>query len=531
MSDHSTTSSAAAGRSKIKKLRRLLPWGRIIIGFGTILLQFLLILFLSRTLSARWPLVYAGFVAISFICSILVWNNEMNSTYKISWIILFFISPLFGGVLYLVSGMAKVSRLGLLRYSRLTDRIKRQLFADHSFDTTQIQDDSARLQAGYLQAAAGYPVYSATATTYYDSGESQFEAMFEDLWQAKSFIFIEFFILSDGQLWRALYHLLLEKVKEGVEVRLMYDDIGSIWQTPDSLLKKLKAAGVKVHVFNPLTALPSFLFNNRDHRKLVIIDGRIAYTGGTNLADEYVNLIERFGHWKDAGLRLEGPACRSCTIMFLTLWNHVEKSDHTAKEAYLPFCRPTLAPGQTATQDLVCPYDDIPDDGRKIAADVYRNLINRATESIYVMTPYLVLDHEMLHAFYTAAVSGVKITFITPHIPDKMYVHAVTRSYYRELIAHGIEVYEYLPGFIHSKVMLVDDRFAVVGTVNFDYRSFYLHLENAVWMYKTGCLESIKNDFTDTIARSGQVTEENLPKLNVFKRIGLWLLRLFAPLM
>ena len=344
---------------------------------------------------------------------------------------------------------------------------------------------------------------------------------------------MEFFIISDGELWRLVYDILIEKAAAGVEIRLMYDEIGSMWKLPKQDLTALQEANIKIHVFNPikLLILPSFLFNWRDHRKMIVIDGDVCYTGGSNLADEYVNIIERFGHWKDAGLRLHGSATWSFTVMFLTLWNYLDQQLTSSIEEYYSY-RPRLdATTKNEQHGILIPYDDVPDDGVEIAANVYRNIINRANHSIYIMTPYLVMDETMNQALYTAAESGVDVKIITPHHPDKPYVHAVTRSYYKQLIQHGIEIYEYKPGFIHSKVILVDGIAAVVGTVNFDYRSLYLHLECAVWMYDTECITAIKRDFEDTLPICLPITKTICEQWSIWKRAGQWFLRLFAPLM
>ena len=292
-----------------------------------------------------------------------------------------------------------------------------------------------------------------------------------------------------------------------MDVRLVYDDIGSIWNLPPRFLKTLKQAGIKGKVFNPLAALPSFIFNNRNHRKIVVIDGEIAYTGGTNLADEYVNLIERFGHWKDAAIRLEGPAVWSFTVMFLSLWNHLCRHDVHREDQFQTYAPSDLrnhltsnedeaAGMQSADQGYLIPYDDIPDDNKSVGVDTYHTMIQQAEHSIFIMTPYLVIDDEMIRSLTLAAAGGVEVIIITPHIPDKPYVLETTRSYYSKLIEHGVRIFEYTPGFIHSKVVLVDDCLAVVGTINFDYRSFYLHLECAVWMYQTECIPDIRRILT-----------------------------------
>lgn len=517
-----------------RRLRSLLPWGRLFVSFAAISIQIAVIILTVLNLSRTASYYYSAFALLSVVCTVLVWNSDINTSYKLTWIFAILIFPLYGGILFIINGIPKANRLGFRRFSQRCRPLKQYLFRPHDI---RLQDQAvpARIwrQARHLTNTTLYPAYTDTHTTYFNSGESQFEAMLSDLRQAKQFIFMEFFIISEGMLWDTFFDLLKQKVREGVEVRIIYDDIGSMWKRPRHLHRRLAEIGVQIRVFNPIMALPSLIFNTRDHRKLVVIDGRIAYTGGTNLADEYINAIERFGHWKDAGLRLEGEATWSFTMMFLLLWQHLS-GKRTFHPSYFEQYRAIPSPGtppQPMDNGCVIPYDDVPDDGLAVGANVYKNLINRAEQSVSIMTPYLVLDDEMLQALYRAAESGVTVKIITPHIPDKAYVHAVTRSYYKQLIEHGIQIYEYRPGFIHSKVVLADDELAVVGTVNFDYRSFYLHMECGAWMYRTTCMQQIRADFDQTLADSVPFTAEICRQWGLNKRIGQWFLRFFAPIL
>ncbi len=516
------------------KKRNLLPWGRLIFFALATLLQFVLIFLAIFRLSAATPIIYLFFLGVSMVCAILAWNSRINATYKMAWIFIICLFPLFGGILFLFANAPKNNRLGFRRLSYDCNQLKNQLFAQEqavcqSIETLDIPLPIKRL-IRHIQTASNYPLYFDTPCTYFASGEQQFRALFEDLKQAKRFIFIESFILSDGLLWQSLCQILTERAQEGVQIRLIYDDIGSLWHAPKSDLKRLETYGVEIMVFNPLRMTPTFIVNQRDHRKLVIIDGDIAYTGGSNIADEYVNVIDRFGHWKDSGLKVCGAAVWNFTVMFLNFWHHITKTPIQQSKTDF-FYRPQEAPHPPHKQSaMILPFDDIPDDDQEVSASVYRNLINRANQSIQIMTPYLILDESFLKAIYTAAESGVQVTIITPHHPDKPYVHAVTRSYYKNLVAHGVQIYEYEPGFIHSKVLLVDHELAVVGTINFDYRSLYLHMECAVWLYRSPCILQIEDDFKKTLQVCRKISQEDCNH-RLPRRIGNWFLRLFAPLM
>ncbi len=525
--------------------KNFLPWGRIIFVVAAMLSQIFLIAWGVKSASQLSPFISTALLLLSILVSIKIWNSEVNASYKFPWILLIIMFPLGGGLYYLISGVPKTNRWGLRKYSKNSRKIKSRLFKDMDCDMPDDIPPEIKRQSTLLNHSSGYPCYTNTKIDYFSSGEAQFKKMIEDLKAAKESIFLEYFIISKGELWDELFAILAERAKAGVDIRVIYDDIGSIWNLPPRFIKKLDESGIQAKVFNPLSTLPSFIFNNRDHRKIVVIDGKIAYTGGTNLADEYVNAIERFGYWKDAAIRLEGPAVRSFTIMFLSLWNHMNrqlKKDINDFEAYLPETEKPACPldfdGDEAPvkkfdcdSGYVMPFDDIPDDLHAIGLDTYRAMIQRANHSVRIMTPYLVLDDGMIEALTTAAASGVNVEIITPHIPDKPYVLEVTRSYYSKLIEQGVKIYEFTPGFIHSKVVLVDDQLVVVGTINFDYRSFYLHMECAVWMYRVNCIADIKRDFDQTIAVCQIISSEDLKRRGFWKRSWQTFLRMFAPLM
>jgi len=345
--------------------------------------------------------------------------------------------------------------------------------------------------------------------------------------KAEKFIFLEYFIIEEGVMWNSILDILKQKAEEGVDVRVIYDDAGCIFKLPYGYNKKLESMGIKCRVFNPLVPLLSSRINNRDHRKIAIIDGHTGFTGGINLADEYINEYEKFGHWKDSAIMIKGEAVWSMTVMFLSMWNYLDGSN----EDFNKF-KPDIEPLEESCKDgYVQPFADNPLDDETVGEIVYLNLINKARRYVYITTPYLIIDNEIITALTSAAKGGVDVRIITPYCGDKWYVHEVTRSYYRTLIESGVKIYEYTPGFIHSKTFVVDDEYGVVGTINMDYRSLFLHFECGVWMYKCRTIRDIKKDFNDTLKMCREITIEELNEIKWYKTLERMILRIFAPLM
>lgn len=363
-------------------------------------------------------------------------------------------------------------------------------------------------------------------------GEDKFASMLSEIAAAKHFIFLEYFIVQKGRMWDTILDLLIQKVKEGVEVRMLYDDLGCLFTLPGGYYKTLRRYGIKAYACNPFVPVLTPYLNNRDHRKILVIDGHTGYTGGINLADEYINEYEKYGHWKDTAVMLKGPAVESLTAMFLEMWDVTAKC-HEDFEAF-SFARYgneiTLSDSVDRT-GLVSPYCDTPIDDELVGENVYFNLIGAATDYLYIMTPYLILDHDMVMALSNAAKRGVDVRIMTPHVEDKWYAHLVTQSYYAELIAAGIQIYEYTPGFVHAKIFVSDDVTATVGTVNLDFRSLYLHYECGVWMHKTDCIADIKADYLNTLTRCQRMSAADIAAQPLWKRLLRPLLRSFAPLM
>ena len=379
--------------------------------------------------------------------------------------------------------------------------------------------------ARYLLASSRYPVYDNSQAVYFPSGERCFARMLEELEQAEHYIFLEFFIIDNGKMWDAILDVLRRKAMQGVDVRVMYDDFGCITRLPMRYCKKLREMGIQAHVFNPFIPVLSGRLNNRDHRKLMIIDGKVGFTGGVNLADEYINEIERFGHWKDCGILVRGEAVWSMVMMFLSIWDYV-----AGLEEDVAAFRPDY-PDAPAGEGYLQPFADSPLDHEDVGATMLQSVISSAQERMWIMTPYLILDDKMTTALCVAAKTGVDVRIITPAIPDKWYVHAVTRANYEELTRAGVRIYEYTPGFIHSKVYLADSVQAVVGTVNLDFRSLYLHFEDAVYLCDTAANAQIEEDFVQTFPQCRAITYEQCRHVHLYQRILRALLRMFAPLM
>ena len=380
-------------------------------------------------------------------------------------------------------------------------------------------------QSWYLWKKAGFPVYQNTDVRFYKDTCEALEAQKEELKKAEKFIFMEYHAIQDSTAWAGIEAILKEKAASGVDVRVFYDDMGSIGFLSKPFVKRLQSEGIKCKVFNPVMPVLNVFMNNRDHRKITVIDGKVGFTGGYNLADEYFNLTHPYGQWKDSGIRLEGEAVRSLTVIFLRLWSALEKE----KEDLSGFF-PEVSCDASA-QGFVQPYSDSPLDGERTGENVYLNLIKGAQDYVYITTPYLIIDDEMKRELTMAAERGVDVRIVTPGIPDKKLIYSVTRSYYAGLATRGVRIYEYEPGFIHAKQFLADGEIAAVGTINLDFRSLYLHFENGCLFYDCPAVADLKTDFDELFEISREVTGKYSAKQNVAVRGVQCILRLFSPLM
>lgn len=511
----------------MKKLLQLLFHRVVIIGV-LILLQLMVLLVMILKFNEYFVYFYAVCIVISIGAVLYILNSKSNPAYKIAWIIPILIVPLFGGLLYLVFGGNHLSSREVKKMEKLGESYK--VVLDTQTDALQkleAEDRIAAVQSRYITDYAWSPIYQNTSTEYLKTGEEKFERILEELKKAEHYIFLEYFIIEEGKMWNTILDVLVEKVKQGVDVRVIYDDMGCIMLLPGDYPATLRKLGIKCHVFNPFIPVLSSRFNNRDHRKICVIDGHTGFTGGINLADEYINAVEKHGHWKDTAVMLKGEAVWNLTVMFLSMWDYIanETEDY---EQY----RPTVYQKEPVESDgYVQPYCDSPLDGETVGETVYMNLISKAENYVYINTPYLIISNEMVTALCTAAKCGVDVRIVTPHLGDKWFVHSVTRAYYEVLVEAGVKIYEYTPGFVHAKTFLVDDKYGVVGTINLDYRSLYLHFECGNWMYKTKCLQDMKEDYLTTLKVCQPITLEACQKVAWYRKIGRGILRVFAPLM
>ena len=457
-----------------------------------------------------------------------IYNDTKTSASKMTWIILIMALPIAGVVLYLLTGLNTSTHKMKKRYEEVDEKLMPMLVngsaAQERFDGI---DRRAANISRYLSDMSLYPLYDDTAITYYDDAAKGIEAQKEDLRRAEMFIFMEYHAIEDAESWHAIQDILEERVRAGVEVRVFYDDMGSIGFVNTDFVKRLEAKGIKAKVFNPFAPGLNLFLNNRDHRKVTVVDGKVGYTGGYNIANEYFNLTHPFGHWKDTGVRLEGPAVQSLTATFLEMWNASAEGDvdDSAYAQYLP----EVAANKEA-KGFVHPYADSPMDDVQVGEDVYISVAEYAKDYAWFVTPYLIITDEMTHALGLAARRGVDVRIITPGIPDKKMVYALTRSYYYSLVRCGVRIFEYTPGFCHCKMSVADDKLATCGTINLDYRSLYHHFENGCLYYGCDAVADTKADFEWMCAQSREVTEEYR---NPATHVRLWhlILRLASPLM
>jgi len=487
-------------------------------------LVFILFLIAGTNLTFRYiDYILKGF---SVLVCIYILNKQDKSAYKLTWIFLILLFPLFGGPVYVFFNFQSSPRKLRRQIEELESRLRPFFSYGDALPDLASESPECLPQVYYLQNQAGFPVYKKTQTLYLNSGESFFKQVLEELEKAKKYIFLEFFILRQGQMLDPIVEILSRKAGEGLDVRIIYDDLGCFMTLPPSFKRVLNEKGIKCFVFNPFKPILSSLQNNRDHRKIISIDGETAFTGGMNLADEYINVRERFGHWKDAAIMIHGEAAWSLTLIFLQMWNLGEK---TQEDPYLFYPWKDKACG-VKSDGFVQPYADSPIDKENVGEHVYIQIVNNAKKYVYINTPYLVVDDNLLSALRLSAKSGVDVRIITPHRWDKRIMAIASRSYYRQLIQTGIRIYEYSSGFNHSKTFVSDDKTATVGTTNLDFRSLYLHFECGVWMYKTASVEKVKEDFLSTLPSCKEISLEDCSR-NALQRIVQDVLRLFAPIM
>lgn len=482
----------------------------------------LLVLIIKLNSYSAWISLFTS--VLSVVAVLRLYSKQTNAAMKMPWIMLIMGLPVMGLSMYLLFETLGDPGTGK-RLDAVREQMREKLPQDgDTLARMEAQNPSAAHQSRYLWRSVGWPVYANTHVDYYAEGAEAFRAMKAELEKAESFIFMEYFIVEDGSSFRELEDILVRKARQGVEVRLLYDDIGSGVNVNMRFARRLNDEGIRCYAFNPATPVLNLFIDHRDHRKITVIDGKVGFTGGYNLADAYFDRTRPYGKWKDTGLRLEGEAVRSLTAAFLELWG-VQSRKKEALGAYLDIVHRVPAEG------FVQPYTDNPLGEQRTAEDVYLNLISQASQTLYFMTPYLIITDEMSRALCLAAGRGVDVRIITPGIPDKKTVYAVTRSYYAGLTCRGVRIYEYTPGFCHAKQCVCDGRIAAIGTSNLDYRSLYHHFENNVLLSGCGAVDAIAADFQAVFPQCEEVTEKYRSGRGAMLRIWQCILRLFAPLM
>lgn len=497
-----------------------------------VLLQLGFILYAYLRLREQYIRIQAVLTLISLLVVLYVINRPINPAYKLAWSITILLIPIFGGLFYLLLSVNRTRQNFRNSVRAAVEESKTHFVQDPDvLDEIEGISKHAAPQANYIYNLAKYPVHKNTSVTYFSSGEELYATLLEEVKKAKHFIFMEYFIIHNGIFWNSILDVLKQKAKQGVEIKIIYDDMGSIRTLPSGYSEELRSYGIECYGFNPFSPTLSLRLNNRDHRKITVIDGHTSFTGGINLADEYINKRQKLqGYWKDSGIMLKGEATWNFTVMFLQLWQHASNQP-VDYEAYHTNPIDFPADCRKHSDGFVQPYADNPLFSEVVAENVYLNMIHRATKYIYITTPYLIVDNEMITALTLAAQSGIDVRIVTPRIPDKKTVFMITRSFYEPLTKAGVKIYEYVPGFIHSKMMVADDNYAVVGSINLDYRSLYLHFECAAFLYHCKEINVIKQDILDTISVSEEITYESCLQMNHPYRLWLSLLRLYAPLL
>ena len=501
-------------------------FGRTGIIIVSLIVQILFLFAAFYKLEGFLPYFWGGNTLLSAAVVLFLFGNDDNPTIKLTWFFILAVLPVFGLILYVYIKTDLGHRLMIRRYNDILSQTEHFAPSESACSKEELPEELQSL-ASYLNSC-GFPCYQNTQAQYFPLGDDAFEVMCDELQKAEHFIFLEYFIVREGYMWGRILEILKEKVNAGVEVRVLYDGTCAVALLPYSYPEKLEKLGIACKMFAPLRPLVSTYYNNRDHRKIAVIDGRIGFTGGVNLADEYANLVRVYGVWKDTAVRLEGEAVRSLTLMFLQMWGMDEREPDT--DSYGRYLRVPQRPLPEAS-GYVLPYADSPLDDERVGECVYLDILNHAERYVRIMTPYLILDETMVMALTFAAKRGVDVELILPHVPDKKFAFALAKGHYRELLDAGVKIYEYTPGFVHAKVFVSDDCKAVVGTINLDYRSLYLHFEDAVYLYDCPCIKDIVADYDATRAQSQVVTHGDLARIPLHTRIAAALLKLVAPLM
>lgn len=496
---------------------------------------FIALVIFANVYNIRWlNILYLVAEILSIIVAIPIINSRMDPSYKITWLAFMIVNSILGALFYILFANKKFTKKEKIRNAPTLKSLNTALDSPESNGVSSslepIKDGDIYNLASYIRKYSFTDTYTNTRTTYYPWGEKAFPVMVEKLKKAKHYIFMEYFIIDPGKFWDTILEVLLEKVKEGVEVRLIYDDLGCLSTLPDDYDKYLNSQGIKCYRYSPLKPIIDIRMNNRDHRKIMVIDGHTGFTGGINIADEYINEIVRFGKWKDNAIMLEGDGVFGLTNLFLSTWVRITQEETPDFKEYLP-AKYALEVEPIRAKGYVSVYGSIPYTYETVGLNIYEMLCYTAKKTLDISTPYLILNKEMENAICNAAKSGVRVRLLTPHVPDKRTVFELTRANYRMLLRSGVEIYEYTPGFVHAKMFVVDGRIATVGTINLDYRSLFLHSENGCLLYETDSIKDIQKDFDETFKVSEKFYLEKYNATPRGKRLFRKILQIFAPLM
>ena len=488
----------------IRKFRLLMS--KYGFSIAIILIELFLVFGIILYMSQIAPIIWVTLVFLISVATVIaIVNRSMTPESKVTWLIVTFV-PVFGPLLYLMFGERRLSKKEHKQLQELNSIAFHENHGHQLHLQLQETDKSAYgIINALLHMDSNAEVYEHTDSQFFADGEEMWKQMLEDLKRAKKFIFLEYYIVAEGLMWDSILEILEEKAAQGVEVKMLYDDIGCMVPLHGDYSVHLRSKGIDAHKFNKVIPRMTVAYNNRDHRKILVIDGQISYTGGINLADEYINQIERFGHWKDSGIRIDGPATQAFTRLFLMNW-YINRGEISDFDQY-------HLENQTRSGSGLCiPYGSGPKPiyQMKVGKNVYQNLINQAEDFVYITTPYLIIDYDLTEDIKNAAMRGVDVRIVTPFVPDKKLIQLITRGAYPDLLSAGVRIFEYTPGFIHSKQMIVDDRFAAVGTINLDYRSLVHHYENAVLLYKTESIADIRQDFEGIFEVSQEIFSDTI---------------------
>ena len=470
----------------------------------------------------RWLSLVQGAFIVAMV--FYLFNCNMDASAKLTWLNLIMLFPVPATIFLWISRKDIGHNATKKRCEKLITETRDMLVQD-----PEVLKDPRLSASGtddlytYLNRTGCFPIYQNTNVTYFKSGEEKFQSLLEELKKAKQFIFLEYFIIDEGYMWGSVLKILAEKAAQGVDVRVMYDGMCEVSLLTHDYPKRMAGLGIKCKPFTPITPFFSTQYNYRDHRKVLVIDGKVAFNGGINLADYYINRVQKYGHWKDTAVMLKGEAVQSFTLMFLQMWNLNERNYGWDQVNVVTKCE--------GEKGFVLPYSDCPLDDYKVGKSVYVDILYKARDYVHIMTPYLILDNELETALKFAAQRGVDVTIILPGIPDKKAANALAKTHYKVLLQAGVKIYEYTPGFVHAKVFISDDEKAVVGTINLDYRSLYHHFECGTYLYQTDCIKDIAADFHDTVTKCKEVTFTTIKEEKISVKLLGTFMKLLAPLM